>query len=316
MPEGPSAGRHGLGPHVVGQRVVVRRILPGETGPTGGPAMTDTLGECLSWGRGLCELRTADGTLVTIHLADIVSGKPVPPRPSVRLRRPPRELHLRADAWPGTERRQLGEWVLRAAGRVPDAQHPQGRLLRRANSALAMGDPGVPVAAAAEVVRAFYEERGQAALATVVVDDAVDRELAALGWGLDPVGEVLVQVAAPSRVVRSLRPGRGADGEEVDLAEEAATGAGVARAVARLGEHASVRAHLDGDVVTLHDLWVAEAQRRGGLAGRLVADALDWASSHGATTAQVQVSATNVAAVQFWSVTGFSTHHAYRYRTC
>ena len=37
-----------LGPHVVGERVVVRRLLRGETGPTGGPAFTDLLGTCLS----------------------------------------------------------------------------------------------------------------------------------------------------------------------------------------------------------------------------------------------------------------------------
>jgi hypothetical protein len=36
-----------LGPHVVGQRVVVRRVVHGETGPSGGPALTDLLGTCL-----------------------------------------------------------------------------------------------------------------------------------------------------------------------------------------------------------------------------------------------------------------------------
>ena len=56
--EGHALGCHRLGPHVVGQRVVVRRLLPGETGPTGGPAFTDTLGECLAWGPDTCTLRT------------------------------------------------------------------------------------------------------------------------------------------------------------------------------------------------------------------------------------------------------------------
>ena len=50
-------GRHALGPHVVGLRVVVRRVLPGETGPTGGPAMTDVLGVCEAWGGGVATLR-------------------------------------------------------------------------------------------------------------------------------------------------------------------------------------------------------------------------------------------------------------------
>jgi hypothetical protein len=72
-----------LGPHVVGQRVVVRRLVPGESGPTGGPAFTDVLGVCIAWDP--CVVQTDRGT-VTIPLAEIVSGKPVPPRPSQRLR--------------------------------------------------------------------------------------------------------------------------------------------------------------------------------------------------------------------------------------
>src|SRR5690242_9497064 len=81
-PQDPrETGRHLLGPHVVGQRVVVRRLLPGQTGPSGGPAMTDLLGTCVSWGEGRCVIQPEAGEPVEIALADIVSGKPVPPRP-------------------------------------------------------------------------------------------------------------------------------------------------------------------------------------------------------------------------------------------
>jgi hypothetical protein len=73
-----------LGPHVVGQRVVVRRVVVGETGPTGGPAFTDVLGVCVAWDP--CVVETGSGSRVVIPLAEIVSGKPVPPRPSQRLR--------------------------------------------------------------------------------------------------------------------------------------------------------------------------------------------------------------------------------------
>ena len=72
---------HRLGPHVVGQRVVVRRVVPGETGPSGGPAMTDVLGVCLRWSDGECVVQPETGPAVTIPLRLIVSGKPVPPRP-------------------------------------------------------------------------------------------------------------------------------------------------------------------------------------------------------------------------------------------
>jgi hypothetical protein len=73
-----------LGPHVIGQRVVVRRLVVGETGPSGGPALTDVLGICVAWDP--CVVETASGVRVSIPLSEIVSGKPVPPRPPVRMR--------------------------------------------------------------------------------------------------------------------------------------------------------------------------------------------------------------------------------------
>ncbi len=83
---------------MVGRRVVVRRILRGVTGPTGGPAFTDLLGVCLAWADGRCVLQPEAGEPVEIALADIVSGKPVPPRPSVRQRVSAEEAEARAAA--------------------------------------------------------------------------------------------------------------------------------------------------------------------------------------------------------------------------
>lgn len=299
-----------LGPHVVGTRVVVRRLLHGQFGPTGGPAMTDTLGLCRSWGRGLCEVETADGTLVSIHLGDIVSGKPVPPRPSVRLRTTPREAHLRASAmWPTAEERHLGDWVLRAAGRLVDSQHPHGRLVRRTNSALALGDPGLPISGAAAAVTDFYALRDQPAMAQVVLGDEVEAGLSALGWTGDDSGVSLFQVGPLSRVLRSL--GSTVDGAVLDEAGRGPTGARLA--TASLGERASVHLALQEDWVGINDLWVAPDSRRRGLARSVLAEAFDWAASLGATTAYLQVSDSNTAALQLYGTAGFSTHHSYRY---
>jgi hypothetical protein len=66
---------------LVGTRVVVRRVLTGETGPSGGPAFVDTLGELTSWSDTEVSVRRADGQVVTIAQADIVAAKPVPPAP-------------------------------------------------------------------------------------------------------------------------------------------------------------------------------------------------------------------------------------------
>ncbi|MPZ59944.1 MAG: hypothetical protein GEU93_01350 [Propionibacteriales bacterium] len=78
-----------LTPAHLGERVVVRRILPGESGPSGGPAMTDVLGVLEEWGQDTIRVRRADGLLVEIALADAVSGKPIPPPPQPHRRRRP-----------------------------------------------------------------------------------------------------------------------------------------------------------------------------------------------------------------------------------
>jgi len=68
----------------VGHRVVVRHLVRGETGPTGGPALNDVLGELVAWEAGVLRVRRKDGTLVSIPTADVVSGKRIPPAPPRR----------------------------------------------------------------------------------------------------------------------------------------------------------------------------------------------------------------------------------------
>lgn len=73
-----------LGPGLIGQRVVVRRMVRGEEGPSGGPALTDVLGILEAWDEVDLSVRRADGQLVRVPLADVVAGKPVPPRRAPR----------------------------------------------------------------------------------------------------------------------------------------------------------------------------------------------------------------------------------------
>lgn len=295
-----TTGAHGLGPHVVGQRVVVRRVLPGETGPTGGPAMTDTLGECLAWGDGRCVLRTAEGAEVTIRLADVVSGKPVPPRPSVRLRQTPAQLHRHAlPLFADVTVEEWGDWLVRTGGLAVD-----GRATKRGNSVLASGDPATSVEEAAGRVVEHYRSRGLPPLAQVVVGSAEEEALRALGWA-DAGGHAEVMVAPLARVLRTL---------PAPPAEAGLTDDGV-RAVATLGADARVRVALDDDWVCVGDLWVAEARRRTGMARGVLAEALDWAASQGATSAHLSVEVENHPALALYRALGFSTHHAYRFLT-
>ena len=116
--------------------------------------MTDLLGTCLAWADGRCVVQPEEGEAVEIAIADIVSGKPVPPRPSVRMRVSARDAELHtASLWPTIQTEPLGEWVLRTD------TAPVGRLRRRGNSCLAMGEPGMPVVEAAAEIRRFYNER-------------------------------------------------------------------------------------------------------------------------------------------------------------
>ena len=91
--------------------------------------MTDVLGVCTSWRDGVCTVRSETGAAVEIPLADIVTGKPVPPRASVRQRVSARDAEQHSlPLWPYVERVPLGEWELRTD------PAPVGRLLKRANS--------------------------------------------------------------------------------------------------------------------------------------------------------------------------------------
>jgi N-acetylglutamate synthase len=330
----------GLGPHVVGQRVVVRRLLRGETGPTGGPAFTDVLGVMEAWTEGLAVVRTEAGDLVSVEIADIVSGKPVPPRPSVRHRVSAAVAERRALAsWPALETEQLGEWVLRAAGGYSG----------RANAVLAVGDPGARLDDALEQVRAFYAERGLPPWAQVVVGSDEHHSLDAAGWvparpGEDDTLFQLSSVSAALRVVRRTLPTVVPTATVSDRVSEAWL-ADDARSLS----HGSAREVLEGpaevgfvtvtspggdevvakgrvargagavpgddDWAGITNVWVSPEHRRTGLGTVVMRALLEWAAERGATTAYLQVRGDNPGAVAAYERLGFATHHAYRYLT-
>ncbi|TNM37581.1 GNAT family N-acetyltransferase [Nocardioides albidus] len=304
-PGPPDVGHHLLGPHVVGRRVVVRRLIRGETGPTGGPALTDLLGVCLSWADGTCVVQPESGEPVRIPVADIVSGKPVPPRPSVRQRVGVREAEARtASLWPALERLPLGEWELRC-------QTVPGEVLRkRANSCLAIGDPGRPVHDALQDVIAFYERRSRDPLIQVEAGSAVEDEARASGWRPLGYGEAQFRLAGLSRVRRALGRSR-PEGHQVELT---VTGP---RALAAVGTGcdpmAEAQATLDGDWLGVYGVTVDPAHRRRGLASAVLAELLDWGAEQGALTVWLHVETVNAAGLAFWDALGFEPHHTCRY---
>ena len=297
--------------------------------------MTDVLGVMESWSAGLTRIRTEAGTLVEIPLADIVSGKPVPPKPSVRLRESVASLQRRANAgWPPQETEPLGEWLLRAAGGYS----------RRANSALAVGDPGLPLAEALRRVEEWYDERGLPALVLTVPDEPVAEQVAAEGWtpasddvlfcvsgvaaairhldelGVEPSSEVRVTDrfedswwSAPddkplTDAVRHVQSGGSLarQGGEVLFARVDRDGRLVARGRAVLDAGTDVRAGLS-------TLWTDPALRGQGLGSAVLRELLEASAEAGATSAYLQVEVGNTRAVELYERLGFLTHHAYRY---
>jgi GNAT superfamily N-acetyltransferase len=281
---------------------VVRRLVRGETGPSGGPALTDVLGTCTAWGEGRCVVVREDGSAVEIALADIVSGKPVPPRPSVRSRVPSIDVERHTSAlWPELVEEPLGSWALRRTPTPPD-----GRPRRRGNSLLAMGDPGLPLAEASARARAFYTSYGQPSLAQVETGSDITAGLQGLGWEPLGSGSAHCQLVSVARALRSC-PAPAADLASPILDEHGDV------AVVDLGGTARGEAALDGDWVGLHGLVVDTGQRRRGLGTAVVAELLDWAASRGATTAWLHVEVDNPGALALYGRLGFVTHHSYDY---
>lgn len=305
-----SPDAHRLGPHVVGQRVVVRRLLRGETGPSGGPAMTDLLGVCTAWGEGRCVIRPESGEPVEIALADIVSGKPVPPRPSVRHRVSSydAELHV-LSLWPDVETRPLGGWLLRAAPPY------EGRLRRRANSVLAMGDLRLPLEEALPAIREFYAERDRPALAQAEVGSQAEAALVADGWEAQPDGEAHFMIASVAQVLRHAPPLSSEEVVSLTPTSESCSGTRPVRVEAGIGDHARGRAALDGDWVGIHTVEVHPDRRRQGVATQVIVDLLDWAAGLGATTAWLHVETPNTGAIALYERLGFRTHHTAGYLT-
>jgi len=163
---------------LVGRRVALRHRL-------GSGLLTDAVGE-LTTDDGALVVHTRRGA-VRVARSDVVAVRAVPPPVPRRASwaAVARVENLCADAWPARVDRPLGAWRLRATGGFTG----------RANAALAVGDPGVPVPAALEVVRAFADEHGVAPRVHAPVGSPWDRAVAREGWVLDAGHEAGAEVA-------------------------------------------------------------------------------------------------------------------------
>jgi GNAT superfamily N-acetyltransferase len=297
----------------VGHRVVVRRSVPGSD-----TLLTDVLGTLLTLDDECLTLRTDDTAVQVIPLSDVAAAKRVPPRP-VRYSEIA-DLEIAADrCWYTPDREALGGWILRAA---------QG-WTNRANSVLALGDPGLPLDEAISTCQSWYARRGLTTRITVPLPPGrrVSAALTGAGWTAQPL--VLVQTApivdlaeADRTVVLTTEPTPDflylvaarkqslpdvallvlAHAPQVRFAEVRGDD-GALLAIAR-GAVTGERLHLG--VVEV----VAPARRRG-LARRVGRALGAWAAGIGATGAVLQVEEHNAGAVALYGSMGFRTHHTY-----
>ncbi|WP_369214236.1 GNAT family N-acetyltransferase [Streptomyces flavofungini] len=313
-------------PADVGKRVSVRRRT--DAGERGG-RFTDTVGVLTSWNNGVLLITEKSGESVRIAEETLVAGKPVPPAPA-RRRSPAASYEelarVSARAWRPVESERLGDWELRAAG----------GFTRRANSALPLGDPGLPLDGALREVRAWYGARGlpayiQTATGAEGTQELLCAELVEHGWerevsaelhigALAPVGDLDVDVARVElsrscdegwlrRYGRAGSPGPHvrkvlASGPSVWFASVPGSGdvpAAIGRCV------------IDGRWAGFMAVEVDSGHRRQGLATSVMAALARQALSDGASAAWLQVEDGNDGARALYGGMGFAAHHTYHH---
>jgi GNAT superfamily N-acetyltransferase len=306
-------------PADVGKRVSVRQLVEVTDGH---PTFTDTVGVLASWDTGVVYVTRRTGETVRIEEEALVAGKVVPPAP---VRRGPgvpaataEEMEaLASRAWPATESRTSGGWVLRAAG----------GFTRRANSVLVAGDPGLPLAEALAEVTGWYAERGLMPRLQVPDSSPYAVALDRLGWvreadtlvrtaPLAPLTSLPAPPDVPVELSRSLDPAwltaYHRTGDLAHAAIEVVRGGPsvwFATAPGAIG-----RAVVEGPWALFGAVEVAPARRRRGLATAVMGALARQAYAEGATAAYLQVEADNAAARAMYDRLGFVDHHGYHYR--
>ncbi|HWB38064.1 MAG TPA: GNAT family N-acetyltransferase [Rugosimonospora sp.] len=302
-----------IGPPDIGFRVVVRRLVGVRDGR---PSYTDVVGTLLDFGE-YATVQARTGT-VAVPVSEIAAAKRVPPRATPTGAEIAALERIASAAWPAPHTARLGEWQLRAAGGWTG----------RANSALPLGDPGLPLDAALAEVAAWYAAQGLPARINVPLPlrADLDRALDERGWLRSPRTLVLAGplpttldgtgVALAERPDADwLRLMAGVKGEPPEVAYAILTGPEHVRfaairdaggALLAIGRGALGDGHLH-----LALIQVVRPARRQGLARRVIGALAGWAAVLGAHRAYLQVEEANDAAVTLYRRLGLTTHHSY-----
>ena len=322
----------------VGSRVVVRyRLAEGaEAGAT------DFLGELVARNEDFLVVDTKKERVKLIR-ADVIAAKDVPP-PASRPGRAHERISaedlekLMAKGWQALDRGGLGDWVLRAS---------EG-FTGRANSALVVGDPSLPLDKAIDFVEKWYSDRGRPTVFQLhgergfVVEELpvaaalLDRGYA-VGGGRDDWQRVLIMTGL-SAAVPPLTEASAPVVADAELkmdwlqayAEQRSIVPGATEAVLTGSDGqlflsvndpdsnriiAVARMAIHPGWAGIFSLWVHPDHRRKGLATTLVSAVAMVARENNMPAIYLQVSADNTDGVAFWEGLGFGVHHEYTYLT-
>jgi ribosomal protein S18 acetylase RimI-like enzyme len=272
-------------------------------------------------------IRRRDGSVTEVAVRAIQARRDVPPSPAQRAS-VAEVQQAGALGWRALETARLGDWLLRAGGGFTG----------RANSALAIGDPGRPLPEALATAEAWYTERDLPPRLQLPVPGGTQgvRELLGqrgYGWSR-PVHVMTAELGHVLRAADARSPGaadvrldeapddawlaayRREGGPLPDAARDVLTNhPAVIFASVRVADRAVAvaRVAVDGRWAGLSAVEVASDHRRRGLAIQVSAAALRWAGIRGARQVYLQTEVHNTAAVMLYRSLGFGVHHDYSY---
>jgi ribosomal protein S18 acetylase RimI-like enzyme len=305
----------------VGERWVIRARLPDGSA-------TDLIGWLEVQDPNTLQLVTGDGALHRIERSTIIAARRAPAAAGGRDPRRISSAELERRALPGwlALYEPLGEWTLRAAGGFTG----------RANSCLAVGDPGIPIEQAAERIVGFARDHRIAPMAQVVTGSDEDAALRALGWveAYVPTDVLAIRLSdllaaeLPERAVKVVenldqswwdayqqsRPNT-ADPATLRMILDGNPPRAFASAI-EVGEDvpfAIARGHLSGDWLGVASIWTREDRRRQGWATAMLKALGLWAARRGARYGYLQVASANTQAIAAYGRLGFVRHHGYHY---
>ncbi|HVT65147.1 MAG TPA: GNAT family N-acetyltransferase [Mycobacteriales bacterium] len=319
--------------------------MPGQAYDVPDPGTTVTLrvatpvgpisvvGEIVSADAELWRVRRRDGEIAEVMVASIEAQRVVPPGRSATATAKEIE-QIAAFGWRAVETVRLGEWLLRASS----------GFTRRANSALAIGNPGCELDQAIDTLSDWYAQRGLPPVVMVadgaspegLTDGLLERGWAAFSHSHVMTGEVAHALRAmPGAIAQAVSTGlelrldEGPDDAWYACYAEGSTPvADAGRAV--LESHPAVvfaslrdggaavavaRTSVDARWTGLAAIRVVEARRRSGLGAAITLAACKEAARRGGRHLYLQVEVDNAGAIELYRRLNLRVHHDYRYWT-